>query len=249
MRSPIMWIPVTLLTLRGSEYNRPIATRQTGPGQTKRSASRVGAMSGIRSDAPGERPSRRLSKAERREQLLETALMIVRDEGADRLTLGRLAARAGVSKPVAYDHFGTPAGLLIELYRAIDTKRVTAFRDAMAAQERSVGKTAISLAEAYIQCAANTTDAFHAVGAALAGSEEKAAVYQELLGQSVEMFAAVLKPHSGLDPAELHRRCIGLVGAGESLSAALVRGTCSETEAVNALASLIEGAVSGTDDA
>ena len=41
--------------------------------------------------------SRRLSKAERRRQLLDTALVIVREEGADRLTLGHLAARAGVS--------------------------------------------------------------------------------------------------------------------------------------------------------
>jgi AcrR family transcriptional regulator len=43
----------------------------------------------------------RLSKAERRQQLLDTALAIVREEGADRLTLGHLAARAGVSKPIA----------------------------------------------------------------------------------------------------------------------------------------------------
>ncbi|MFC7557085.1 TetR/AcrR family transcriptional regulator [Pseudoroseomonas wenyumeiae] len=57
---------------------------------------------------------RRFSKAERRRQLLDTALLIVREEGADRLTLGHLAARAGVSKPVAYDHFGTRSGLLIE---------------------------------------------------------------------------------------------------------------------------------------
>ncbi len=32
--------------------------------------------------------SGRLSKAERRRQLLDTALAIVREEGADRLTLG-----------------------------------------------------------------------------------------------------------------------------------------------------------------
>ena len=51
--------------------------------------------------------ARRLSQAERRRQLLDTALVIIREEGADKLTLGRLASRAGVSKPVAYDHFGT----------------------------------------------------------------------------------------------------------------------------------------------
>ncbi|WP_413733412.1 TetR/AcrR family transcriptional regulator [Sodalis sp. RH21] len=56
--------------------------------------------------------SGRLSKAERRRQLLDTVLVIIREEGADRLTLGHLAVRAGVSKPITYEHFNTRAGLL-----------------------------------------------------------------------------------------------------------------------------------------
>jgi AcrR family transcriptional regulator len=192
-------------------------------------------------EATGGLASRRLSKAERRRQLLDTALLIVREEGADRLTLGHLAARAGVSKPVAYDHFGTRSGLLIELYRWIDMERVNAFRDAMTTSERSFEETVGVLAVAYIHCAADKTDEFHAVGAALAGSEEKAAVFQELLDNSVQMFVSVLKPHSTLSTAELERRCIGLVGAGEALSAALGRGNCSEAEAAGVFASLIKG--------
>ncbi len=185
--------------------------------------------------------SRRLPKAERRRQLLDTALRIVREEGADRLTLGHLAVRAGVSKPVAYDHFGTRSGLLIELYRWIDTERVNAFRDAMTSGERSLDETVQVLASTYLTCAADMTDEFHTVGAALAGSEEKAAVFQELLDNAVRMFVSVLNPHSALPPAELERRCTGLVGAGEALSAAMVRGTCSEAEATEALVSLIQG--------
>jgi AcrR family transcriptional regulator len=184
---------------------------------------------------------RRLSRPERRRQLLDTALEIVRDEGADRLTLGHLAACAGVSKPVAYDHFGTRSGLLIELYREIDLERVEAFREAMSSGERSLGETVGTLAAAYIRCAGDTTDEFHAVGAALAGSEEKAAVLQELLDNSVRMFVSVLSPHSALPPAELERRCVGLVGAGEALAARIVRGRCSEAEAIAAFAPLIEG--------
>ncbi|WP_199708171.1 TetR/AcrR family transcriptional regulator [Teichococcus wenyumeiae] len=184
---------------------------------------------------------RRFSKAERRRQLLDTALLIVREEGADRLTLGHLAARAGVSKPVAYDHFGTRSGLLIELYRWIDMERVNAFREAMTTGERSLEECARVLAAAYIHCAADKTDEFHAVGAALAGSEEKARVFQELLDNSVQMFVSVLQPHSTLSAAELERRCIGLVGAGEALSAALVRGNFNEAEAAGVFASLIQG--------
>ena len=205
-------------------------------------------MNGNVQGRAGRATSRRLSGAERRRQLLDTALLIVREEGADRLTLGRLAARAGVSKPVAYDHFGTRSGLLIELYQWIDTERVNAFRTAMTAAERSVDETVEILATAYIQCAADKTDEFHAVGAALAGSEEKAAVFQELLDNSVQMFVSVLKPHSTLPTAELERRCIGLVGAGEALSAALVRGTCGEAEAAGVFASLIKGGLRAPAD-
>ena len=198
--------------------------------------------------AAGSATSRRLSGAERRRQLLDTALLIVREEGADRLTLGHLAARAGVSKPVAYDHFGRRSGLLIELYRWIDVERVNAFRDAMAAGERSREETVSILAAAYIDCAADANGEFYAVGAALAGSEDKAAVFQQLLDNSVQMFVSVLTPHCGLPPAELQRRCVGLVGAGEALSGALVRGQCSEVEAAGAFASLINGALRGTPD-
>ncbi|MDN3235552.1 TetR/AcrR family transcriptional regulator [Pseudomonas sp. WAC2] len=191
--------------------------------------------------------TRRLPKAERRKQLLDTALLIVREEGADRLTLGYLSVRAGVSKPVVYDHFDTRSSLLIELYRCIDIERVNAFRDAMSLTPRSLEETAQLLASAYIQCAGDTTDEFYAIGAALAGSEEKAAVFQELLDNCVQMFIAVLKPHAAFSSGELERRCTGLVGAGEALSGALVRGRYSKDEVIDAFASLIRNALSGTD--
>lgn len=180
--------------------------------------------------------------------LLDIALAIVREEGADRLTLGRLALRASVSKPVAYDHFGTRSGLLIELYRWIDVERVNAFRDTMTSGKRSVDETVKLLAAAYIDCAADMTDEFHAVGAALAGSAEKAAVFQELLDNCVQMFIAVLRPHTMKSPAELERLCIGLIGAGEALSAALVRGRCSRAESVGTFASLISGGLYAKSD-
>ncbi|KFE47159.1 TetR/AcrR family transcriptional regulator [Pseudomonas syringae] len=192
-------------------------------------------------------PTRRLSKADRRRQLLDTALLIVREEDADRLTLGHLAVRAGVSKPVVYDHFSTRSCLLIELYKWIDTERVHAFRDAMSGTTRSLEQTARVLASAYIQCAADNTDEFHAVGAALAGSNEKAAVFQELLDNCVQMFVTVLTPHTALSAAELERRCTGLVGAGEALSGALVRGRHGLDEVTGAFASLIRGALQGAD--
>lgn len=186
---------------------------------------------------------RRLPKADRHRQLLDTALQIIRDEGADRLTLGHLATCAGVSKPIAYDHFGTRSALLIDLYRSMDADRAEALRVALADKGRSLADAAQIIAAAYVHCSAETSGEWHAVAAAVAGSPEKDAVYQELLDNYVTLFATALKPHAALRATEMKRRCIGLVGAGEALTAAMVRGDCSEAEAAKAFARLIEQGV------
>lgn len=187
--------------------------------------------------------ARRLSKAARRQQLLNTALAIVQEENTDRLTLGHLAVCAGVSKPVVYDHFATRSALLIALYEWIDVERVRTFTEAMTATPRSVQATIEMLASAYIHCAADKTHAFHQVGAALAGSEEKTAVFQALLDNCVDMFVSILTPHVTMSPTSLQQCCTGLVGAGEALSAALTRGQLKENDAVSAFATLLTGLV------
>ena len=187
--------------------------------------------------------ARRLPREARRRQLLEAALGIVRAEGADKLTLGYLAERAGVSKPVVYDHFATRSLLLIELYRMSDHDRVAAFQASMAGGGRTRRQTVDALASAYILCAGDVTDEFHAVGAALAGSEDKARVFQELLGNCVRMFVAVLTPHMTLPTEEIERRCMALVGAGEALAAAMVQERFTEAQTISTFAAVIDGAI------
>lgn len=198
-------------------------------------------MSGTSDSSP--QRGRRLSKSDRRRQLLGAALDVVRADGADCLTLGHLATCAGVSKPVVYDHFGSRSGLLIELYRWIDTERIDSFREAMATAPRNREETVACLANAYIRCAADLTGEFHIVGAALAGSPEKAEVYDELLGHSVAMFVSVLRPISDLPENVATRLCTGLVGAGEALSAAIVRGRIAEGDAIETFRNMIDGSL------
>lgn len=183
---------------------------------------------------------RRLSRDARRAQLLETAQGIVREEGVDRLTLGHLATAAGVSKPVVYDHFETRSALLIALYRAIDVAKQRELETVLTTGWRSRAETIRILSTTYIHCAVDTGSGWHAVSAALGGSEEKDAVFRELLAGYAELFATVLAPHGTLPAAELERRCIGLVGAGEALATAFVRGDLSEQDAARTFASLLE---------
>src|SRR3954465_4242573 len=77
------------------------------------------------------RPRRRLSREERHRQLLDVSWRLIRDEGTDALTLGRLAEQADVAKPVVYDHFGTRTGLLAELYREFDDRQTALMEAAL----------------------------------------------------------------------------------------------------------------------
>ena len=195
--------------------------------------------------AADNRTAGRLSKPERRQQLLETARLIVREEGADKLTLGHLAVRAGVSKPVTYEHFETRTGLLIDLYRWIDTERIAAFRTLMAEQNRPAKETISALVKTYLACGTDQGDEFHAVGAALAGSEEKAGVYQELVDAVIEMFVEVLRPHSRVPLESLALACAALVAAGDALTSAVTRGNCSTSEAEEVFSILIGVVIQG----
>lgn len=59
----------------------------------------------------------RLSKNERREQLLDAAADLVINQGAGALTMEGLAAGAGVSKALPYSHFGNADDVLAELWQ------------------------------------------------------------------------------------------------------------------------------------
>ena len=54
---------------------------------------------------------RRMTAAERRDQLIGVALLCFAEKGFDGTSIEEIAARAGVSKPVIYEHFGGKEGL------------------------------------------------------------------------------------------------------------------------------------------
>ncbi|ROP42976.1 TetR family transcriptional regulator [Pseudokineococcus lusitanus] len=53
----------------------------------------------------------RMTGAERREQLLDVGRTLFAERGVDGASVEEVAARAGVSKPVVYEHFGGKEGL------------------------------------------------------------------------------------------------------------------------------------------
>ncbi|MEU6734820.1 TetR/AcrR family transcriptional regulator [Streptomyces physcomitrii] len=63
------------------------------------------------SDKPRRSRRTRMSGAERREQLLEIGRTLFASKGFEGTSVEEIASRAGVSKPVVYEHFGGKEGL------------------------------------------------------------------------------------------------------------------------------------------
>lgn len=82
----------------------------------------------VRSRYPGDMTRQRMSAAERRSQLIAMSRPVFAEKGIEGTSVEELAARAGVSKPVIYEHFGGKEGLyqavidedMIALDRTID---------------------------------------------------------------------------------------------------------------------------------
>ncbi|QWP77371.1 TetR/AcrR family transcriptional regulator [Lysobacter sp. K5869] len=188
-------------------------------------------------------PAKRMAKAERREQLLETAMAIVREQGTDALTLGYLAERAGVSKPIAYEHFGTRSGLLIALYKRIDERQAVTVAQDFERTPKRLGDVARLIGESYMSCFRTAGPECHAIFAALKGDEEMERVQRELTAGYVEFYRGLLAPYAKVGAGELQRRCIAIVGAGEALSREMTHGRIEEADAAATLAALIEATI------
>lgn len=185
----------------------------------------------------------RMAKEARREQLLERAWKVVREEGTDALSLARLASAAGVTKPIAYEHFGSRAGLLAALYREHDARQSAQMRQALRLAERSLAETARVLAQAYVDCAVSAGIEIMCVRSALAGAPELEAVkrdcdaaFEEDCRQALEPLAA---PGQRIEVAQL----VAILGAAESLGDAAAAGRLSKDQAERMLAKLITGLV------
>jgi AcrR family transcriptional regulator len=184
----------------------------------------------------------RLSKQARRDQLLDTALMIVRTRGTDALTLLTLAESGGVSRPIAYDHFGTRSGLLLALYRQLDDRHRTAASRAIEAATPSAPELAQVISSAYFACLTDMPE-LTALSAALKGDPEMEAAQREMYDAYTELIAGALRPYSTRTPEALRLLCTGILGAAEAIASALNHQHTTLAEATAALADLIVGSL------
>lgn len=179
---------------------------------------------------------KRLPKSDRREQLLDTALAMVREEGTDLLTLGRLAERAGVTKPIAYTHFGTRSGLLAALHARLDLVQFDALRKSLKDAPGRLEAIAKVIASAYVDCYLQAGAELQAVTAALKGD---GAAVDAPVDKYVKLYAKALAPYAQTSGTQLLLRCVAINGAGEALMGEMVAERVSASTAVGALSAVI----------
>jgi len=196
------------------------------------------------SDRPVAAPRSRLSKQARHAQLLHVARQLIRDEGTDGLTLGRLAQRAGVAKPLVYDHFGTRAGVLSELYREFDARQHEMLDAALEGATPELGVVAQVVAGAYIGCVLAEGRELADVVAALTGSPTLDRLHQEADDAYIAKCRTALTPFSWTEPigiADLR----AIVGAADALARAALTGGITADQARSTLTRIIVAVIAG----
>ncbi|MFC9647403.1 MULTISPECIES: TetR/AcrR family transcriptional regulator [unclassified Streptomyces] len=186
--------------------------------------------------------ARRLSSADRRAQLVGIARDIIATEGSDALTLTYLAGRAGISKPVVYDHFPSRSALLLSLYQDFDHRHITDLRTALAHTPPELRQRVEAIATAHIACVLSQGAELGGVLAALVGSpdlektrRESERRYLDVCRQAIESAdgAAVLGEEAA----------IAFLGAADALGEAAARGTISPGLARSTITTVLLGLV------
>lgn len=154
----------------------------------------------------------RLTRSARRAQLLDAALDVFADQGYHAAAMDEIAERAGVSKPVLYQHF--PGKL--ELYRALLTTHtdvlVATVATALAASSDNEERVRGAVA-AYFQVVAGDGRAHRLIFSADLRSEPEVAVLVDgAARRCIDIITDAVTVDSGLDRARARLLAVGLVG-------------------------------------
>lgn len=182
----------------------------------------------------GRQARQRLTREDRYRQLIATAWQIVREEGTAALTLGRLAERSSVAKPVVYDHFPTLRALLIALYKEFDSRQTSVMDATLETSEPSLTGRGATISSSYVGCVLVQGREIPGIIAALASSPELEKIKCDCQATYMDKCRTALSPFatSGNIPAA---GLWAMLGAAEALSQAAAMGELSEAQAKNEL--------------
>jgi AcrR family transcriptional regulator len=195
-----------------------------------------------------EAPTRvRLSRSARRAQLLVAARDVFAAQGYHAAAMDDIADRAGVSKPVLYQHFPGKR----ELYLALLEEHVSELADRVA---EAMGRTddnrerVDAAVGAYFEFIDSEGEAFRLVFESdLRNDADVRAIVDRGTGVCVEAIAEVIAADTGADPERALLLAAALTGLSETSARWWLprKGTVSRDEAVTLISALAWRGISG----
>jgi len=162
----------------------------------------------------------RLPAAERREQLLESAMEIFAAQGFHETSMNDVALAAGVTKPVLYQHFDSKRDLYMALIDEAGSRLMAAITTTPLARSSGRQRTELGF-RAYFDWVRNDNAAF----TLLFGSSRRDAEFSEAVERFTSQVADAIEPLITADIDNEHRRTLAhaIVGLAEGVSRRLVR--------------------------
>ena len=190
---------------------------------------------------------RRLPRSARRVQLLSAARAVFVEHGYHAAAMHDIADRAGVSKPVLYQHFPGKLELYLALLDQSADELEAALRTALSSTDDNRQRVTASIA-AYFEFVDREGGAFRLVFESDLRNEPQVRERVERnLKTAVDAIAETIAKDTGVDPEEARLLSVGLAGLAEVsarwwLASA---GRVPKEEAVRLLAALAWRGISG----
>ncbi|MBP8006484.1 MAG: TetR/AcrR family transcriptional regulator [Acinetobacter sp.] len=163
---------------------------------------------------------KRLSKDDRRQQLLHVARSIIRTQGVEALTLGYLAEQAGITKPIAYRHFKDKEGLLIAIYKEFSDKQKQDLSSALVQHANSLDQTIHIFCSACLKCHIAMGPEVGLVVAALSGTDILQTYLLQCQKEFIDIFKESIHPFIRLEGQDGEAIIIAITGLMEAVCVA-----------------------------
>ncbi|MFT3872727.1 MAG: TetR/AcrR family transcriptional regulator [Nocardioides sp.] len=156
-----------------------------------------------------------MPRQERRAQLLQSALEVFAAQGYHAAAMDDIADRAGVSKPVLYQHFPGKLDLYLALLDASCDTVIDQCRKALASTTDNKQRVAATMA-AFYEYVASDTGAFRLVFESDLTNEPAVREHVDrVTAQCADMIAAVIHEDTGLPQEASRLLAVSLVGMGQ----------------------------------
>jgi AcrR family transcriptional regulator len=171
----------------------------------------------------------RLPADQRRRQLLEVARGVFAQHGFHATSMDVIAERAGVTKPVLYQHFPSKRELYVELLHDTGARMLSAL--SLAATTATSGRERLESAlEAYFRFAVEQRASFRLLfSASIRSDPEFATIVEGVVREAAHVTASLIE----IPTSEAHLRVLGdaVVGMAEAVGRRAVTDEAAEGDA------------------